>query len=37
MNASTASVCNSTIRFTTSAAAVMLLGAALLPATASAY
>lgn len=37
MNTSTASVCNSAIRFASSAAAAMLLGAALLPATASAY
>ncbi|MBW3692066.1 fimbrial protein [Aeromonas dhakensis] len=37
MNTSTASVRNSAIRFASSAAAAMLLGAALLPATASAY
>ncbi|MFE8727805.1 fimbrial protein [Aeromonas hydrophila] len=36
MNTSTASVRNSAIRFASSAAAAMLLGAALLPATASA-
>ncbi|RFS19874.1 fimbrial protein [Aeromonas dhakensis] len=37
MNTSTTSVRNSAIRFASSAAAAMLLGAALLPATASAY
>ncbi|POG23505.1 fimbrial protein [Aeromonas bestiarum] len=37
MNTSTASVRNSAIRFASSAAAAMLLGVALLPATASAY
>lgn len=36
MNTSTASVRNSAIRFASSAATAMLLGAALLPATASA-